>query len=184
MDLNKGVPTLFAYCEKLIWKIFLKFNQGTCPWMAFAWIFFGIFFFFFKGVFGANHLQGIYSISGLKYFLQSGLYHTRKRAWGNTPRCKGDKLVSKIVGLVTVLDQLTGCLQPVQLAAFQLSGCQRTRQVMVFSSYRKVGACNSQRGERDMIQVHVQTNCKEQVYKSIHTRKVPATKLNYLSLYL
>ena len=41
MDLNKGVPTLFAYCEKLIWTIFFKFKQGTCPWMAFAWNFFG-----------------------------------------------------------------------------------------------------------------------------------------------
>ena len=40
MDLNKGVPTLFAYCEKLNWKIFFKFNQGTYPWMAFAWNFF------------------------------------------------------------------------------------------------------------------------------------------------
>ena len=27
MDLNKGVPTLFAYCEKLIWKFFFKFNR-------------------------------------------------------------------------------------------------------------------------------------------------------------
>ena len=53
MDLNKGVPTLFAYWEKLIWKIFFKFKQGTCPWMAFAWNFFGIFliflFFFWRG---------------------------------------------------------------------------------------------------------------------------------------
>ena len=56
MDLNKGVPTLFAYCEKLIWKIFFKFKQGTCPWMAFAWNFFGIFLIFFRGVCGANHL--------------------------------------------------------------------------------------------------------------------------------
>ena len=59
MDLIKGVPTLFTYCEKLIWKIFFKFKQGTCPWMAFAWIFFpdsSDFFFFFRGVCGANHL--------------------------------------------------------------------------------------------------------------------------------
>ena len=40
IDLNKGVPTLFAYCEKLIWKCFFKFTQGSCPWMAFAWKFF------------------------------------------------------------------------------------------------------------------------------------------------
>ena len=47
MDLNKGVPTLFAFCEKLLWKIFFIFKQGTCPWMAFAWNFFGIFMIFF-----------------------------------------------------------------------------------------------------------------------------------------
>ena len=52
MDLNKAVPTLFAYCEKLIWKIFLKFKQGTCPWMAFAWNFFGIFMIFLGGSVG------------------------------------------------------------------------------------------------------------------------------------
>ena len=56
MDLNKGVPTLFAYGEKLIWKFFFNFKQGTCPWMAFAWNFFGIFLIFFRGVCGANHL--------------------------------------------------------------------------------------------------------------------------------
>ena len=33
---KKGVPTLFAYSENLIWKFFFKFKQGTCPWMAFA----------------------------------------------------------------------------------------------------------------------------------------------------
>ena len=49
MDLSKGVPTLLAYCEKLIWKFFFKFNQGTCPWMAFALIFFGIYLIFFTG---------------------------------------------------------------------------------------------------------------------------------------
>ena len=43
MDLNKGVPTLFADCGKLIRNFFFKFNQGTCPWMAFAWNCFGIF---------------------------------------------------------------------------------------------------------------------------------------------
>ena len=52
MDLNKGVPTLFAYCERLIWKIFFKFKQGTCPSMAFAWIFFGIFMIFVGGSVG------------------------------------------------------------------------------------------------------------------------------------
>ena len=49
MDLNKGVPKLFAYCEKLIWKFFFKFNQGTYPWMALAWNFFGIFLIFLRG---------------------------------------------------------------------------------------------------------------------------------------
>ena len=52
MDLNKGVPTLFACYEKLILKIFFKFNQDTCPWMAFAWIFFGIFQIFWGGSVG------------------------------------------------------------------------------------------------------------------------------------
>ena len=56
MDLNKGVPTLFAYCEKLIWKIFFTFKQGTYPWMAFAWNFFRDFYDFFRGVCGANHI--------------------------------------------------------------------------------------------------------------------------------
>ena len=65
INLNKGVPTLFAYCEKLIWENFFEFNQGTCPWMAFAWIFFGIFLMIFmRGVCWANYLKGIYSISG------------------------------------------------------------------------------------------------------------------------
>ena len=51
---TKGVPTLFALCEKLIWKFFFKFKQGTCPWMAFAWIFFflGFFWFFWGGSVG------------------------------------------------------------------------------------------------------------------------------------
>ena len=62
MDLNKGVPTLFAYCENLIWKFFFKFNQGTSPWMASAWTFFGIFLIFLRGVCGANQSLGIYSI--------------------------------------------------------------------------------------------------------------------------
>ena len=43
MDLNKGVPMLFTYSGKLIWKFFSKFNLGTCPWVAFAWIFLGDF---------------------------------------------------------------------------------------------------------------------------------------------
>ena len=63
MDLNKGVPTLFAYCEKLIWKIFFKFKQGTCPWMAFAWNFFGIFMIFFQG-----GLWGKSFIGNIQYF--------------------------------------------------------------------------------------------------------------------
>ena len=46
---EQRVPTLFAYCEKLIWKFFFKFKQGTCPWMAFAWNFFRDFYDFFLG---------------------------------------------------------------------------------------------------------------------------------------
>ena len=29
MGPNEGVPTLFAYCEKIIQKFFFKFSQGT-----------------------------------------------------------------------------------------------------------------------------------------------------------
>ena len=50
---KKGVPALFAYCEKLIWKFFFKFKQGTCPWIAFAWNFFPDFSDFLRGVCGA-----------------------------------------------------------------------------------------------------------------------------------
>ena len=46
---EKRVPTLLAYCEKLIWKFFFKFNQGKCPWMAFAWNFFPDFSDVFEG---------------------------------------------------------------------------------------------------------------------------------------
>ena len=49
MDLNKGVPTSFVYCEKLIWKFFFTLNQSTCPWMAFAYIFSRIFLIFLRG---------------------------------------------------------------------------------------------------------------------------------------
>ena len=52
MDLNKGVPTLFAYCENWSGKIFFKFNQGTCPWVAFVWNFFRIFLIFLRGSVG------------------------------------------------------------------------------------------------------------------------------------
>ena len=62
MDLNKGVPTLFAYCEKLIWTIFFKFNQGTCPWMAFAWIFFFVIFLIFLGVCGGQIIYREYVV--------------------------------------------------------------------------------------------------------------------------
>ena len=33
MDLIKGVTTLFAHCEKVIWKFFFKFKQGTSLWI-------------------------------------------------------------------------------------------------------------------------------------------------------
>ena len=61
MDLNKGLPTFFAYCEKLIWKFFSKFNQGTCPWMTFASNFFGIFLIFFlkEGLCGKSFIGNI-----------------------------------------------------------------------------------------------------------------------------
>ena len=60
MDLNKGVPTLFAYCEKLIRKFFFKFSQGTCPCMHFALIFLGLFFFFWGGWGGGSVGKIIY----------------------------------------------------------------------------------------------------------------------------
>ena len=44
---EQRVPMSFAYCEKLTWKIFFKFNQGTRPWVSFAFNFFVIFLFFF-----------------------------------------------------------------------------------------------------------------------------------------
>ena len=53
---KKGVPTLFAYCEKLIQKIFFKFKQVTCTWMAFALFFFPDFSDFFEGGLWGNHL--------------------------------------------------------------------------------------------------------------------------------
>ena len=31
MDVNKGVPTLFANCEKLIWNFFIKIQPGYIP---------------------------------------------------------------------------------------------------------------------------------------------------------
>ena len=48
---QRGSDFICIYYEKLIWKIFFKFNQGMYPWMAFAWIFFRDFsdFFFFLG---------------------------------------------------------------------------------------------------------------------------------------
>ena len=36
-------PHIVKNFKKLIWKFFFNFSQDTCPWVAFAWIFFGIF---------------------------------------------------------------------------------------------------------------------------------------------
>ena len=58
MDLKKGVLTMFAYCEKLIWKFFFKVNQGTSPWMAFAWNFFLIFLIFLEGGLWGKSFKG------------------------------------------------------------------------------------------------------------------------------
>ena len=49
MDLNKGVPTLFAYRENLICKSFFKSNQGTGLGWPLPGVFVGIFFLFFWG---------------------------------------------------------------------------------------------------------------------------------------
>ena len=62
MDLNKGVPTLFAYCEKLTWKFFFKFNQGMCPWMAFTSNFFLDFSDFFLGGSMEQIIYGEYTV--------------------------------------------------------------------------------------------------------------------------
>ena len=55
MDVNKGVPTLFAYRENLICKSFFKLNQGTGLGWPLPGVFFG-FFVFLRGVCGAKHL--------------------------------------------------------------------------------------------------------------------------------
>ena len=55
-DLNKGVPTLFAYCEKLIWKFFFKFYQDRALGWPLHGFFFRIFLIFLRGVCGADHL--------------------------------------------------------------------------------------------------------------------------------
>ena len=47
--------------KKNFWNFFFKFSHGTCPWMAFAWNFLGIFlkqniFQKYGGSVGQNHL--------------------------------------------------------------------------------------------------------------------------------
>ena len=49
---TKGFRRYLLIVKKLIWKIFFKFKQGTCPSMAFAWNFFGIFMIFLGGSVG------------------------------------------------------------------------------------------------------------------------------------
>ena len=46
---QKGSDVICIYRKKLIWKFFFKFNQGRCPWMAFAWNFSGNFSHFCMG---------------------------------------------------------------------------------------------------------------------------------------
>ena len=64
MDLNKGVPTLFAYCEKLMWKIFFKFNQVCALRWPLVVIVSRFFYFFFRGGLWGKSLRG-----SLKYFM-------------------------------------------------------------------------------------------------------------------
>ena len=59
---KKGFRRYLHYCEKLIWKFFFNFNQGTCPWMAFAWNFFLIFLIFLRGVSGAKFGAQIFPV--------------------------------------------------------------------------------------------------------------------------
>ena len=49
---TKGFRRYLHIVKKIIWKFFFKFKQGTCPWMAFAWKFFGIFRNFLRGSVG------------------------------------------------------------------------------------------------------------------------------------
>ena len=58
---QRGSDFICIYYEKLIWKIFFKFNQGTCHWMAFAWIFFSQNFpdFFEGGLWGKSLVGNI-----------------------------------------------------------------------------------------------------------------------------
>ena len=72
MDLNKGFPTLSAYCgeEKNICKFFFnsaRIRALKCPLDGIGEG--GDFLIFFRGVCGADCLWGIYSISGIKCFL-------------------------------------------------------------------------------------------------------------------
>ena len=103
MDLNKGVPTLFAYCEKLIWKMFFKFKQGTCPWMAFAWNFFGIFLIFFRGVCGANYLSLFLSLSLLLYLCSPSPNNA-------TAFCKAANIAYGACFFLSVCSSLCHCL--------------------------------------------------------------------------
>ena len=79
-DLNKGVPTLFAYCEKIIWNFFFKFTQGTCLCMAFAWIFFLIFLTFFEGGLWGKSFMGNIEYFGAQIFpVVWPLFHEEER---------------------------------------------------------------------------------------------------------
>ena len=110
MDLNKGVPTLFAYCEKLIRKIFFKFKQGTCPWMAFAWIFFGIFSDFFLG-------RSVGQIIYREYIVFRGSNISCSLAWGKTEVAKiGRGLYSVFV----YLPKTTELTKQTLIVAFEL----------------------------------------------------------------
>ena len=116
MDLNKGLPTLFVYCEKLIWKFFLKFKQGTCPWMAFALIFFPNFSDFSEGgptgqiiyreyiIFrGSNISCSLATMSVLvlsPFFLKLGLFSVSKAGLQLTTSLQ-DQV--KIVQIITTL---------------------------------------------------------------------------------
>ena len=60
---RRGSDVYLHIVKTVNWKFFFKFSQGTCPLMAFALIFVGIFLkknqkttTTFRGVFWANHL--------------------------------------------------------------------------------------------------------------------------------
>ena len=105
MDLNKGVPTLFAYCEKLIWNFSFKFNQGMCPWTAFAWNFFWIFLIFLRGSVGPIIYREyiVFQGSNISCSLATSTECSKITMAGQEPHqaCPEIKLIPRLMGSPT-----------------------------------------------------------------------------------